>query len=169
MAIFNIWEVSLDGTPNFYYIHELFSPSFVASQLFLCLFWISLWLKNRCQQHPCFKNMCKIAQSSKNSDANAQHFLSDLLTHSWFFLRTTPMISGPTTNTLSYHYTKYDLLCLIIFSIVITLSCSTLIFNSLIISVGDECVATFLVATSFLLLSLLTLFFIFLLKLDLCM
>jgi hypothetical protein len=39
---------------------------------------------NRCLQHPCFKNLCKIAQASKNSDSNAQHFLSDLLTHSWF-------------------------------------------------------------------------------------
>jgi hypothetical protein len=57
---------------------------YVASQLFLCLFWISLWLKNRCLQHPCFRNLCKIAQASKNSDSNAQHFLSDLLTHSWF-------------------------------------------------------------------------------------
>ena len=37
---------------------------------------------NRCLQHPCFKNLCKIAQASKNSDSNAQHFLSDLLTHS---------------------------------------------------------------------------------------
>jgi hypothetical protein len=55
----------------------------IASQLFLCLFWISLWLKNRCLQHPCFKNLCKIAQASKNSDSNAQHFLSYLLTHSW--------------------------------------------------------------------------------------
>ena len=35
-------------------------------------------------QHPCFKNLCKIAQASKNSDSNAQHFLLDLLTHSWF-------------------------------------------------------------------------------------
>jgi hypothetical protein len=57
---------------------------FVASQLFLCLFWINLWLKNRCLQHRCFKNLCKIAQASKNSDSSAQHFLSDLLTHSWF-------------------------------------------------------------------------------------
>ena len=56
----------------------------VASQLFLCFFWIHLWVKNRCLQHPCFKNLCKIAQASKNSDSNAQHFLSDLLTHSWF-------------------------------------------------------------------------------------
>jgi hypothetical protein len=48
------------------------------------LVWISLWLKNRCLQHPCFKNLCKIAQASKNSNSNAQHFLSDLLTHSWF-------------------------------------------------------------------------------------
>ena len=37
-----------------------------------------------CLQHPCFKKLCKIAQASKNSDSNAQHFLSDLLTHSWF-------------------------------------------------------------------------------------
>jgi hypothetical protein len=29
MAIFDIWEVSLDGTPDFKNIHELFSPSFV--------------------------------------------------------------------------------------------------------------------------------------------
>jgi hypothetical protein len=37
---------------------------------------------NRCLQHPCFKSLCKIAQASKNLDSNAQHFLSDLLTHS---------------------------------------------------------------------------------------
>jgi hypothetical protein len=37
---------------------------------------------NRCLQHPCFKNLCKIAQASKKSNSNAQHFLSDLLTHS---------------------------------------------------------------------------------------
>jgi hypothetical protein len=47
----------------------------VASQLFLCFFWIHLWVKNRCLQHPCFKNLRKIAQASKNSDSNAQHFL----------------------------------------------------------------------------------------------
>jgi hypothetical protein len=29
MTIFDIWEVSLDGTLNFQYIHELFSPSFM--------------------------------------------------------------------------------------------------------------------------------------------
>jgi hypothetical protein len=56
----------------------------VASQLFLCFFWIHLWVKNRCLQHLCLKILCKIAQASKNSDSNAQHFLSDLLTHSWF-------------------------------------------------------------------------------------
>jgi hypothetical protein len=39
---------------------------------------------SRCLQHPCFKNLCKIAQASKNSDSKAQHFLLDLLTHSWF-------------------------------------------------------------------------------------
>jgi hypothetical protein len=37
---------------------------------------------NRCLQHPCFKNMSKIAKASKNSNSNARHFLSDLLTHS---------------------------------------------------------------------------------------
>jgi hypothetical protein len=47
----------------------------VASQLFLYFFWISLWVKNRCLQHPCFKKkLCKIAQASKNSNSNAQHF-----------------------------------------------------------------------------------------------
>ena len=40
--------------------------------------------QNRCLQQPCFKNLCKIAQASKNSESNAQHFLSDLLTHSRF-------------------------------------------------------------------------------------
>jgi hypothetical protein len=29
---------------------------------------------NRCLQHPCFKKLCKIAEASKNSDSNAQHF-----------------------------------------------------------------------------------------------
>ena len=49
---------------------------------------------------------------------------------------------------------------LIIFSVVTTLSCSTLIFNSLIISVRHKCAATFLTATSFLLLLLLIFFHI---------
>jgi hypothetical protein len=39
---------------------------------------------NRCLQHHCFKNLYEITQASKNSDSNTQHFLSDLLTHSWF-------------------------------------------------------------------------------------
>jgi hypothetical protein len=39
---------------------------------------------NRCLLHTCFKNLCKIAQASKNSDSNDQHFLLDSLTHSWF-------------------------------------------------------------------------------------
>jgi hypothetical protein len=30
---------------------------------------------NRCLQHPCFKNLCKIAQAFKNSDSKAQHFM----------------------------------------------------------------------------------------------
>jgi hypothetical protein len=39
---------------------------------------------NRYLQHPCLKNLCEIAQASKNADSNTQHFLSDLRTHSWF-------------------------------------------------------------------------------------
>jgi hypothetical protein len=39
---------------------------------------------NRCLQHPCFKNLCKISQASKNSNSNAQRFLLDMLTHSQF-------------------------------------------------------------------------------------
>jgi hypothetical protein len=35
---------------------------------------------NKYLQHPCFNFFCKIAQASKNSDSNAQHFLSNLLT-----------------------------------------------------------------------------------------
>ena len=37
---------------------------------------------NRYLQHPCFKKLCRIAQTSKISYSNAQHFLSDLLRHS---------------------------------------------------------------------------------------
>jgi hypothetical protein len=84
MVVLDIWEVSLDGTPNFWYIHELFSSSFML--LHNCSFVVldksMAW--NRCLQHPCFKNLWKIAQSSNNSNSNAQHFLLDLLTHSWF-------------------------------------------------------------------------------------
>jgi hypothetical protein len=59
--------------------------------------WIHLWVKNRCLRHPCFKNLCKIAQASKNSDSNAQHFISDLPTHSWCSLHAlcTPRLSTP--------------------------------------------------------------------------
>ena len=71
---------------------------YVASQLFLCLFWISLRLKNKCLQHLCFENLCKIAQASKNSNTNAQHLLSDLLTHSWFF--TPRSLHSQVTNSL---------------------------------------------------------------------
>jgi hypothetical protein len=56
-------------------LHNCSDPLFVSDK---SMTW------NRCPQHPCFKNLCKIAQASKNSDSNAQHFLSDLPTHSWF-------------------------------------------------------------------------------------
>jgi hypothetical protein len=42
----------------------------------------SLWLKNMCLEHPCFIKLCKIALAFRNAVSNAQHFLSDLLTHS---------------------------------------------------------------------------------------
>jgi hypothetical protein len=51
------------------------APLFVLDKSTVC---------NKCLQHPCFKKLCKIAQASKNSDSNAQHFLSDFLRHSWF-------------------------------------------------------------------------------------
>ena len=60
----------------------------------------------------------------------------------------------------SSSYIKYDIQCLIIFSVVTTISCSPLIFNSLIINVRHKCAATFLTATSFLLLSLMFFFHI---------
>jgi hypothetical protein len=42
---FRIQDVSVDGTPTFQYIHQLFLAIIhVASQLLLCLFWISLRL-----------------------------------------------------------------------------------------------------------------------------
>jgi hypothetical protein len=61
---------------------------------------------------------------------------------------------------LSYkmHYTKYDVYCLIVFSVVTTLSCSTVNFNSLIISVRHKCITTFPTTMSLLLLSLLNFF-----------
>ena len=57
-------------------------------QQFCCFIVASLYILdksttwNRCLQHPCFKNLWKIAQASKKSDSKAQHLLSDLLTHS---------------------------------------------------------------------------------------
>jgi hypothetical protein len=83
----NFWHLGgVTRWNSHFFIHTwtFLTIIYVASQLFLCLFWISLWLKNRCLQHPYFKNLCKIAQASKNSNSKAQHFLSDLLTHSWF-------------------------------------------------------------------------------------
>jgi hypothetical protein len=75
---FRIQKVSLDGTPDFEYKYQLFLP-FTFAPLFVLDKSIA-W--NRCLQHPCFQNLCKIAQASKNLDSNTQHFLSDLLTHS---------------------------------------------------------------------------------------
>ena len=72
----NIWHLgSVTRWNSQFLIHTwtFLTVISVASQWFLCLFWISLWLKNRCLQHPCFKDLCKIAQASKNSDSNAQH------------------------------------------------------------------------------------------------
>ena len=49
----------------------------------------------------------------------------------------------------SVHYTKYDTQCLIIFRVVTTVSCSTLIFHSLIISVIHKCIAPSLLSPPF--------------------
>ena len=49
------------------------------------------------------------------------------------------------------HYIKYDIQCLIVFSVVISLSCSTLIFYTLTISVRHKCVATSPTLTSLIL------------------
>ena len=70
------------GLPNFN-THMNFSRHH------FCCFTIASWFVldkstawNICIQHPCFQNLCKIAQASKDSDSNAQHSLSDLLTYS---------------------------------------------------------------------------------------
>jgi hypothetical protein len=55
---------------------------YVASQLLLCLFWISLWLGIGVYNTLASKICVKLLKPPKNSDSNAQHFLSDLLTHS---------------------------------------------------------------------------------------
>ena len=74
-----IWNSQVLSTYMNFFCHHFFCFTVVP-----CLFWISLWFKNRCPQHSWFKNLCKIARTSKNSDSNAQQVLSDLLTHSWF-------------------------------------------------------------------------------------
>ena len=61
---------------NFFYYHFC---CFTVAPLFV-LDKSTAW--HRCLQQPCFKILCKIAQASKNSDPNVQHFLSDLLTYS---------------------------------------------------------------------------------------
>jgi hypothetical protein len=57
--------------------------NFVASQSFLCLFWTSLWFWIGVY-NTLLQKLCEIDEASKNSNSNAQHFLSDLVTHSWF-------------------------------------------------------------------------------------
>jgi len=74
------WKLPIFNTyMNFSHHHlccSIVSPLFVLDKS------TTAW--NRCLQHPCFKSLCKIAQASKNSDCNAQCFLLDLLTRSWF-------------------------------------------------------------------------------------
>ena len=58
-----------------------------SSHHFYCFTIVPLFVLDEsmaCLQHPCFKNLCQIAQASKNSNSNAQHFLSGLLIHSRF-------------------------------------------------------------------------------------
>jgi hypothetical protein len=88
----------------------------IASQLFLCLFWISLWLRIGVYNTLASKQLCKIVQASKNSDSKAQHFLSDLLTHSWFhsMLFALPSYQFPyiVMNKCLYLMSSLVLLCL---------------------------------------------------------
>jgi hypothetical protein len=86
-------------------------PSFlVASQLFLCLFWISLRLGIGVSNTLAFQNLCKIARASNTSDSNAQHFLSDSLTQSWFhsMLFALPGYQFPYTVTNRCFYLIHD-------------------------------------------------------------
>jgi hypothetical protein len=97
----------------------------VASQLFLCLFWISPWLRISVYNTLASKICVKFAQASKKSDSNAQHFLSDLLTHSWFYsmLIALPSYQFPYTvmNRCLYLSAMHHVIC-------DTLSLSTTIF-----------------------------------------
>ena len=51
-------------------------------------------------------------------------------------------------NWFNYNYFRKDIQCLIIFNVVTALPCSTLIFNSLTVSVRHKCVVAFPTATS---------------------
>ena len=65
---------------------------------------------DRCPQHPCYRNLCKITQASKNSSSNVHHFLSDLLTHSRFhsMLFTLPCYQFPYTVMNRCFYLRQD-------------------------------------------------------------
>jgi len=67
--------------PILKYIHGL-AIIYVASHLFLCLFWISLWLRIGVYNTLASKICVKLLKPPKIQIPNAQHFLSDLLTHS---------------------------------------------------------------------------------------
>ena len=81
--------VSLEWNSQFISTHINFSchhfRCFTTAHLFV-LDKSTAW--NMCLQHPCFNNLCKIAQASKNQDSNTRHFLSgcaDSRFHSMLF------------------------------------------------------------------------------------
>jgi hypothetical protein len=83
MTIFDIWEVSLDGTPNFYVHTSTFlAIIYVASQLFLCLFWISLWLRIGVYNTLASKICVKLLKPPKIQIPTPNTSLLDLVTHS---------------------------------------------------------------------------------------
>jgi hypothetical protein len=94
---------------------------FVASQLFLCLFWISLWLRIGVHNTLASKICVKIAQASQNSDSNTQHFhdfttcslhsqVTNSLILSWIGVSTLESLKGEIdTSHATYYGTTYTM------------------------------------------------------------
>jgi hypothetical protein len=78
-------KVSLDGTPHFS-IHTwtCLAIIHVVSRLFLCLFWISLWLRIGVHNILASKTCVKLLKPPKIQIPTPKTSLSDLVTHSWF-------------------------------------------------------------------------------------
>jgi hypothetical protein len=104
MTIFDIWGVTRWNTQ--FFIHTwTFSFHHLCCFIVIPLFVLDKSMTwNKCLQHPCYKTLCKIAQASQNSDSNTQHFLSDLLTHSWFHSMLFALLSYHFPYTLTNRY-----------------------------------------------------------------